>query len=70
VNGARVALPQDLRRLAGLQGEARLTVAGPVTVRAVLDALAAAYPALRGTVRDPVWASAVRSCAFSPAART
>ena len=31
-----------------------MEVEGPVTQRAVLDALEAAYPALKGTMRDPV----------------
>ena len=49
----RVALPAHLRTLARLDGgEVRLTVEGPVTQRAVLDALEAAYPMLRGTIRD------------------
>jgi hypothetical protein len=34
-------------------GEVQLDVAGPVTQRAVIDALEAAFPALRGTIRDP-----------------
>jgi hypothetical protein len=33
-------------------GEVELQVTGPVTQRAVLDALEARYPALRGTLRD------------------
>ena len=32
----------------------QLDVAGPVTLRAVLDALEAGYPMLRGTIRDHV----------------
>ena len=48
----RVALPFHLRTLARLDDEVRLEVAGPVTVRAVLDALEARYPVLRGTIRD------------------
>jgi hypothetical protein len=47
----RVVLPAHLRRLARVDGEVRLGVDGPVTQRSVLDALEAAYPALRGTVR-------------------
>ncbi|TMI88878.1 MAG: MoaD/ThiS family protein [Bacillati bacterium ANGP1] len=50
----RVVLPQHLRRLAQVDGEVRLDVAGRVTQRAVLDALEARYPALRGTIRDHV----------------
>jgi molybdopterin synthase sulfur carrier subunit len=48
----RVVLPTHLRRLARVEGEVTLDVAGPVTQRAVLDALEARYPALRGTIRD------------------
>ena len=48
----RVLLPQPLRTLARVEGEVELEVAGAVTQRAVLDALEAAYPALRGTIRD------------------
>jgi sulfur-carrier protein len=49
----RVELPSPLRRLAGVEGgEVALAVAGPVTLRAVLDALEARYPMLRGTIRD------------------
>ncbi len=48
----RVALPPHLRRLAKLDGEAELGVEGKVTQRSVLDALEAAYPVLRGTIRD------------------
>ncbi len=48
----RVELPGNLRVLAGVSGEVQLEVAGPVTVRCVLDALEARYPVLRGTIRD------------------
>ncbi len=48
----RVRLPTHLRTLAGVDGEVRLEVAGPLTTRAVLDALEARYPGLRGTIRD------------------
>ncbi|WP_428940647.1 MoaD/ThiS family protein [Fontivita pretiosa] len=51
----RVVLPQHLRTLANLsQREVSLEITGPVTQRAVLDALEARYPMLRGTVRDHV----------------
>ncbi len=50
----RVVLPQHLRTLARVGGEVTLEVTGPVTQRAVLDALEARYPMLRGTVRDHV----------------
>ncbi len=48
----RVVIPAHLRRLAHIQGEVRLDVAGQVTQGSVLDALEAAYPMLRGTIRD------------------
>lgn len=48
----RVVLPAHLRTLARVDGEVKIHVADPVTTRAVLDALEAEYPALRGTIRD------------------
>ena len=48
----RVALPAHLRTLAQVDGEVRLDIDGAVTQRAVLDALEARYPMLRGTIRD------------------
>ncbi len=48
----RVELPFHLRTLAQVQGEVTLEVEGAVTQRAVLDALEARYPILRGTIRD------------------
>jgi len=48
----RVILPAHLRRLASVQGEVRLDIAGQVTQGTVLDALEARYPMLRGTIRD------------------
>ena len=48
----RVVLPHHLRNLARVDGEVQLEVAGPVTLGAVLDALEARYPVLRGTIRD------------------
>jgi molybdopterin synthase sulfur carrier subunit len=48
----RVMLPQHLRTLAHVGVEVELSVEGPVTQRTVLDALEAAYPMLRGTIRD------------------
>jgi len=50
----RVVLPAHLRKLARVEGEVKLEVAGPVTQRSVLDALEAAYPVLEGTLRDHV----------------
>lgn len=48
----RVVLPAHLRTLTGVDGEVRLDVREPPTQRTVLDALEAAYPVLRGTIRD------------------
>jgi sulfur-carrier protein len=48
----RVKLPIHLRRLAQVDGEVRLDVRRPVTQRAVLDALEARHPVLRGTMRE------------------
>jgi sulfur-carrier protein len=48
----RVVLPAHLRRLALIDGEVKLDVAGQVSQRSVLDALEASYPMLRGTIRD------------------
>lgn len=48
----RVVLPFHLKNLARVEGEVTLEVASPITVAAVLDALEAKHPALRGTIRD------------------
>ena len=48
----RVVLPEHLRNLARVSGEVVLSVAAPVTQRAILDALEARFPMLRGTIRD------------------
>ena len=48
----RVILPYHLRNLAGVEKEVGVSVDGPVTPRSILDALEAAYPMLRGTIRD------------------
>ena len=48
----RVTLPAHLRTLAHVAGEVKLDVPAPATQRAVLDALEAGYPMLRGTIRD------------------
>ena len=48
----RVVLPHHLRNLAGVGKEITLEVDEPVTQRGVLDAVEAAYPQLRGTIRD------------------
>ncbi len=48
----RVELPYHLRKLAHVDGEVQLEVAGAITQRSVLDALEGRYPVLRGTIRD------------------
>ncbi len=48
----RVVLPAHLRTLARVDGEVQIDVKGPVTQRAILDALEVRYPMLRGTIRD------------------
>ena len=48
----RVALPQHLRTLAGVDGEVCLDGQERPTQRSVLDALEERYPVLRGTIRD------------------
>jgi len=50
----RVVLPYHLRTLARVDGEVQVEVRNPPTLCAVLDALEARYPALRGTIRDHV----------------
>ena len=50
----RLILPGQLRALARVGSEVELHVEGQATQRSVLDALESQYPALRGTLRDPV----------------
>ncbi len=50
----RVVLPYHLRTLAKVGAEVQLEVEGLPTQRAILDALEARYPMLRGTIRDHV----------------
>ena len=50
----RVVLPAHLRNLAQVGGEVLVAVPEVVTRQAVLDALEADYPMLRGTIRDQV----------------
>lgn len=50
----RVVIPANLRVLARISGEVELQVEGEVTQGAILDALEARYPMLRGTMRDQV----------------
>jgi len=65
VTAVRVVLPAHLRNLARVQGEVTLHLGGErdleggqrdleVTRQVLLDALEAAYPVLRGTIRDHV----------------
>ena len=48
----RVMLPYHLRNLARTGPEVTVDVKGTVTTGAVLDAVEAAYPMLKGTIRD------------------
>ena len=48
----RVELPHHLRTLAQVGAEVTVEVEGPATQGAVLDALEAQYPVLRGAIRD------------------
>ena len=50
----RVVLPAHLRTLARVEGEVKVEVEGPPTIRSVLDALEAGHPVLRGAIRDHV----------------
>lgn len=50
----RVVLPAHLRTLANTGLEVEIEISGVPTQRALLDALEARYPVLRGTMRDPV----------------
>jgi len=48
----RVELPSPLRTFARIPAEVTLDLQPPVTQRALLDALEARYPALKGTIRE------------------
>jgi molybdopterin synthase sulfur carrier subunit len=48
----RVVLPHHLRTLARVGAEVALEIDGPATPSAILDALEARYPMLKGTIRD------------------
>ena len=48
----RVVLPYHLRNLARVEGEVQLEAGASPTIGAVLDALEARHPVLRGTIRD------------------
>ena len=47
-----VALPSHLRTLAAIEGDVTVDVPGQPSIADVLDALEAAHPVLRGTIRD------------------
>jgi len=48
----RVVLPAHLRTLARDDKEVQVELDGPATTSAIVDALEARYPMLRGTIRD------------------
>ena len=48
----RVELPYHLRQLAQIDHEVAVEISGVVTAGAIIDALEARYPMLRGTIRD------------------
>jgi hypothetical protein len=48
----RVELPYHLRTLARVDGDVQVEVQEPATLGAVLDAVEASYPVLRGTIRE------------------
>ncbi|HUR72385.1 MAG TPA: MoaD/ThiS family protein [Candidatus Limnocylindrales bacterium] len=48
----RVTLPAHLRKLAQVDDEIHLEIAGQITQRTVLDALEGRFPMLCGTIRD------------------
>ena len=50
----RILLPTHLWRLANVSREIEVQVENPATLDALLDALEASYPMLRGTIRDQV----------------
>ena len=50
----RIELPAHLRTLARVNGDVQVDVSGAATLGAVLDALEARHPVLRGTIRDHV----------------
>ena len=52
MTAVNVALPGHLRTLAGIDGEISVEVSDTPSIADVLDAVEAAYPVLRGTIRD------------------
>jgi sulfur-carrier protein len=66
----RVVLPQHLQTLARVPDrEVTVVVEGVVTVRAILDAVEATFPQLRGTIRDHAAMSASTSGRSTPGKR-
>ena len=54
LSNVRVVLPAHLRTLANAPAELQVPVSGPVTPRAIVDALESRYPMLGGTICDYV----------------
>jgi sulfur-carrier protein len=52
MTAVRIVLPGHLRTLAHVGAEVSLDVGDPPTLGSVVDAVEAAYPVLRGTIRD------------------
>jgi sulfur-carrier protein len=52
MTAVRIVLPGHLRTLAHVGAEVSLDVGDPPTLGGVVDAVEAAYPVLRGTIRD------------------
>jgi molybdopterin synthase sulfur carrier subunit len=50
----RVILPAHLRTLAKIDREVEVSLDGPISPAAILDAVEAEYPMLKGTIRDHV----------------
>jgi molybdopterin synthase sulfur carrier subunit len=50
----RVVLPTHLKRLAKVDGELTIEVDGTPSADAIVDAIEALHPQLRGTIRDHV----------------
>lgn len=50
----RVVLPAHLKVLAKVSGDVEVEVSGNPSPASVIDALEARFPALLGTIRDPV----------------
>ena len=48
----RVVLPYHLRNLARVSGEVQFALTPPITIGAILDAIEATHPVLRGMIRE------------------